>query len=64
ISSSCILYIPHGTRQAYIDKGWTTEVFKGGIVEMDGENSYDVNGDGQISITDVTKLVNKILGKE
>ncbi|MBQ5456712.1 MAG: hypothetical protein IIT63_12930 [Prevotella sp.] len=31
---------------------------------MDGENSYDVNGDGQISITDVTKLVNKILGKE
>lgn len=26
--------------------------------------SGDVNGDGQISIADVTALVNKILGKE
>ena len=62
ISPSCVLTVPAGTRQAYIDKGWTETIFKGGIVEM--ETNYDVNGDGQVSIADVTKLVNKILGKE
>ena len=31
----CILYVPAGTRDAYIAAGWTEEVFKGGIVEME-----------------------------
>lgn len=62
--TNCTLHVPHGTRQAYIDKGWTETIFKGGIVELEDETNYDVNGDGQVSIADVTKLVNKILGKE
>jgi len=35
ISSNCVLTVPAGTRDAYIAKGWTTDVFKGGIVEME-----------------------------
>lgn len=35
ISDECILYIPFGTRDAYIAAGWTEDVFKGGIVEME-----------------------------
>lgn len=34
ISSNCVLTVPAGTRDAYIAKGWTEKVFKGGIVEM------------------------------
>ena len=37
ISSSCVLYVPNGTRDAYIAAGWTEEVFQGGIVEMEEE---------------------------
>lgn len=33
IASTCTLTVPHGTKDAYIAKGWTTNVFKGGIVE-------------------------------
>lgn len=33
ISSSCTLTVPYGTKDAYIAAGWTTDVFKGGIVE-------------------------------
>ena len=61
ISSECVLTVPAGCRAAYIAKGWTTSVFKGGIVEA--PSKFDVNEDGQITIADVTKLVNKILGK-
>ena len=139
IFSNCVLTVPYGTKDAYIAKGWTTDVFKGGIVEanprcetptialangkltidcategakyvvhcsanFDGtltenelnlpevvgltvsvyatapnhENSEtvtetfswpmdlegDLNGDGLVNISDVTKLVNMILGKE
>ncbi len=38
ISSSCILYIPLGTREAYISAGWTEQVFGGGIVEVKPDN--------------------------
>ena len=62
ISPDCVLTVPCGTRQAYIDAGWTEEIFKGGIVEA--PSKYDVNEDGSVSISDVTKLVNKILGRE
>ena len=27
--------VPYGEKQRYIEAGWTTEVFKGGVVEMD-----------------------------
>ena len=30
---TCTLYIPYGTKDAYIAKGWTETIFKGGIVE-------------------------------
>ena len=61
IKSNCVLTVPYGKRQAYIDAGWTESIFKGGIVE--DKSQYDTNGDKQISIADVTKLVNVILGK-
>ena len=34
ISSNCVLAVPYGTKDAYITKGWTTSVFKGGIKEF------------------------------
>ena len=40
ISSHCVLTVPYGTKDAYIAKGWTTSVFKGGIKEM----TYIVDG--------------------
>ena len=33
ISNQCVLTVPVGKRDAYIAKGWTTDVFQGGIVE-------------------------------
>ncbi|MCR5130954.1 MAG: leucine-rich repeat domain-containing protein, partial [Prevotella sp.] len=62
ISDNCVLTVPYGTRDAYIAAGWTTDIFKGGIVE--DKSQYDTNKDGSITIADVTKLVNIILGKE
>ena len=35
-----------------------------GISEASGGANGDINGDGQVTIADVTKLVNIILGKE
>jgi len=34
ISSNCVLTVPYGTKDAYIEAGWTEDIFKGGIVEM------------------------------
>ena len=33
IAITCTLSVPYGTKDAYIAKGWTEDVFKGGIVE-------------------------------
>ena len=60
---NCKLYVPKGKKDVYEAAGWTTTIFKGGIFE-DNSNNGDVNGDGQVTIADVTKLVNIILGKE
>ena len=60
IGSNCVLTVPEGTKDAYIAAGWTTDIFKGGIVEAP---EYDANGDGQTTIVDVTRLVDKIIGK-
>lgn len=35
VYNTCKLIVPAGTRDAYIAKGWTESVFKGGVVEMD-----------------------------
>lgn len=35
ISSSCVLTVPEGTRDAYIAAGWTESIFKGGVVEAE-----------------------------
>ena len=61
ISANCVLTVPYGTRDAYIAAGWTTDVFKGGIVE--DKSQFDTNGDSSVTIADVTTLVNVILGK-
>jgi len=34
ISPKCVLTVPYGKRAAYIAKGWTEDVFKGGVVEL------------------------------
>ena len=62
LSSSCILYVPAGTRDAYIAAGWTEEVFKGGVVEMpDREQSLELTelptmtyGDGSYNLPSAT----------
>lgn len=64
INPACVLTVPKGKRQAYIDAGWTEDIFKGGIVEVEDEIPGDMNGDGSVTIADVTKLVNKVLGKD
>ena len=61
IASNCVLTVPYGTRDAYIAAGWTTNIFKGGI--MEDKSKYDTNSDGSVTIADVTTLVNVILGK-
>ncbi len=61
ISANCVLTVPYGTRDAYIAAGWTTDIFKGGVVE--DKSQFDTNGDSNVSIADVTTLVNVILGK-
>lgn len=65
ISSTCTLTVPYGTKDAYIAKGWTTDVFKGGIVEAQAPSpniafaddkvkaicvaNWDTNNDGELS---------------
>lgn len=65
ISPNCVLYVPKGTRDAYIAAGWTEEVFRGGIVEIDGgddiREKMDVNGDNDVNTADVTAIYNYII---
>ena len=35
IGAKCVLYVPKGTKNNYIGKGWTTSIFRGGIKEFD-----------------------------
>ena len=65
MTATCKLYVPKGKVSAYQEAGWTTAIFRGGIFEIEEPGILgDVNGDGQVTIADVTKLVNIILGKE
>ena len=58
ISANCVLTVPYGCADAYAS--WAP-YFKGGIVE--DKSQFDTNGDSNVSIADVTTLVNVILGK-
>ena len=62
ISSSCTLTVPYGTKETYIAKGWTEDVFKGGIIETSPNITFedsdvkflcvkywDTNKDGELS---------------
>ena len=65
MTATCKLYVPKGKVSAYQEAGWTTAIFRGGIFEIEEPGiPGDINGDGQVTIADVTKLVNIILGKE
>jgi hypothetical protein len=59
-AKKCVLTVPAGKRQAYIDAGWTTDIFKGGIVEEPAVG--DVNSDGWVNVTDIMAIANIILG--
>ena len=65
ISPNCVLYVPKGTRNAYIAAGWTEDIFRGGIVEMGGgddiREKMDVNGDDDVSTADVTAIYSYII---
>ena len=66
INADCVLTVPYGKTKAYRDAGWgdgkegSPAVFKEIVEDM---SQYDVNRDKAVNITDVTTLVNKILGK-
>ena len=45
IASTCTLTVPAGTRNAYIAKGWTENVFKGGVVEAPEPTVADLTAD-------------------
>lgn len=51
------LYIPMGTKQAYIDAGWTETIFTGGIIE---ESEFDLNNDGSVDVMDVQRVLNEV----
>ena len=65
IPTDCVLYVPKGTRDAYIDAGWTEDVFWGGVVEQDNgpdiRAKMDVNDDGEINTADITRIYNYII---
>ncbi len=63
ISKNCALHVPVGTKDAYVENGWTTTVFPGGVVE--GENTAVVgdtfvipNEDGINILYVVTDVIN------
>lgn len=66
VHADCVLTVPYGKTKAYRDAGWgdgkegSPAVFKEIVEDM---SQYDVNRDKAVNITDVTTLVNKILGK-
>ena len=72
VDENAILYVPKGTRTAYVDSNWKLYFSNDEsyacerIVEMGGEDDVpvgDINGDEVVTIADVTALVNIILGK-
>ena len=66
VHADCVLTVPYGKTDAYRAAGWgdgkegSPAIFKEIVEDM---SQYDVNRDKAVNITDVTTLVNKILGK-
>ena len=53
----CILYVPAGTRDAYIAAGWTEEIFKGGIMEMEEEANVTLTAEANdVYISEISPL--------
>ncbi len=54
LPDDCVLYIPYGMEETYAAKGWTSDVFKGGVVaetvfEQMGF-TYRVTGDSSVEV--------------
>ena len=58
------LYVPNGTKAAYEAADYWKEFKEIVEYKVVYKNTGDVDGDGKLTIADVTKLVNMILGKE
>lgn len=57
-AGTCVLYVPQGTRDAYIENGWNENQFMGGVVEMDDETGIGAAGtDSHLST--VRKVLNR-----
>ncbi len=60
IKNNCVLIVPAGKKEAYINAGWTTDIFKGGIVEAKGDKLIALlvpsNG-GMMSLTTSTGAI-------
>ena len=59
-SADAILYVPSGSKEAYEAASYWNEFKK--ILEM--KPLGDINGDGKVTIADVTRLVDIFLGKK
>ncbi len=60
ISSNCVLKVPYGTQSAYIAKGWTTSVFKGGLKEVLPEEFCGINYDFDSNTKQATVIASDI----
>lgn len=63
-TANCVLTVPFGTTQAYNEAGWKTIADGGYFKEIEeAPLNTDVNGDGQVSISDAVIIVDEILNK-
>ena len=54
VSDDCVLHVPYGMEETYVARGWTTDVFKGGIVaatyiKKDGV-TYSITGESTVEV--------------
>ena len=56
ISSKCVLTVPAGTRGEYIAKGWTTSVFRGGIIEETPDEVIELEPIKEETVVDMGSL--------
>jgi hypothetical protein len=66
VNADCVLTVPNGTKEAYIQAGWTTkETDPNGIFlrieEASSNLEGDVNNDNKVTIADAVKVVDIIL---
>lgn len=56
-AGTCVLYVPQGTRDAYIECGWNENLFGGGIVEMDDETGISSAAGTDVLRSSVRKVI-------